>query len=73
MFLFTYKMSNGQTVEIINRSGTCWGYEIHEKGGKFIGTIWIEDEPWTENEELKPFEQELLAFIEEQTKPSFTR
>ena len=70
MFSFTYTMSNGQTVEIINRSGACWGYEIHENGGQLLGTIWIEDEPGTESEVLKPFEQELLDFIEEQTKPT---
>lgn len=70
MFSFTYKMSNGQTVELINRSGTCWCYEVHEKDGPFLGTIWIEDEPDTENENLKPFEKELLDFIEAKTKPT---
>ncbi|SMC53123.1 hypothetical protein [Pedobacter nyackensis] len=70
MFSYTYTMSNGQTVELINRSGICWGYEVVDQSGQLLGTIWIDDEPGTESEVLKPFEQELLDFIEDQTKPT---
>lgn len=70
---FTYTMSNGETVELINRSGTDWFYEVHIKGGDRLGKIWIDEPPYTNDEVLKPFAQELFDFIDEQTTPPFMK
>lgn len=68
-----YKMSNGVQVELINNSGTDWFYEVHEVGGARLGKIWIDEPPYTDDEALIPFAQELFDFIEEQTRPGFAK
>lgn len=66
---FNFKLSNGQTVKIINNAGTDWGYEIRTEDGQILGTVFTDGDDGTDDEILKPFERELLQAIYVHNRP----
>lgn len=60
---FFYILSNGQTVRIFNTGPNNWGHEIRTKSGQLLGMIHTDGGDITEDEALKPFQDELLQAI----------
>lgn len=62
---FNHTLSDGRLVNIIKVSPNNWGYEIYSEG-ELLGMIHTDGGEITEDEVLKPFEDELLQVIHDQ-------
>lgn len=65
---FNSSLSDGRLVNIIKVSPNNWGYEIYSDG-ELLGMIHTDGGDLTEDEVLKPFEDELLQAIYDNVSP----
>lgn len=67
---FTYTLTNGQTVKIVNPSGTAWVYEVYNTEGELLGEIYTDGNDGTDSPALMPYVDELLKAIYDNNRPS---
>lgn len=66
---FTYTLSNGKKVHIINPSGTGFVYEVYTMEREQLGFVYVDGDDGTDSPALAPYIEEILQAIYNHNRP----